>query len=438
MMMLKLSNSLTGKCEPFFPLHEKTVRMYVCGITPYDDTHVGHGRCYVLFDLIYRVLQHAGNTVLYCRNFTDIDDKLLSKAQFLYEDSQRYKEIAQEYIHNFHEDIGALNCIAPTFEPCVTDNIEPIIRFIERLIDNNAAYVSSGDVYFSISNAPGYGQLSKQKIADLRSGVRVEPNEKKRDPLDFALWKSETDDTFWRSPWGWGRPGWHIECSALAYHYLGEQIDIHGGGMDLLFPHHENELAQTEAVTHKPFSTFWVHNAFVQVNKEKMSKSLGNFFMLRDVYKEFDPMVLRFYYLNHHYKSPLEFSFDLLCDIEKSYWRLCRFFNAYTASQSEAPSAIEQQMIDFLLNDMNSVGAFGLLFAHLNELSPVEICSIKWILQNLMGLTLVVQAEQKITAQMQLLIDQRLQARQAGDWKRADQLRVELKALGFEVQDKKV
>jgi cysteinyl-tRNA synthetase len=435
--MLKLSNSLTNRCEQFVPLEDATVRMYVCGITPYDDPHIGHGRCYVLFDFLYRLLDYLGYRVLYCRNFTDIDDRLLAKAERLYQDQMRYREVAEVHINNFHNDISALNCIAPTFEPRVTDNIEAIIAFIEHLVNNEMAYQSGNDVYFSIASTPQYGQLSKQNIAELRAGARVEANEKKRDPLDFALWKGEANNTFWRSPWGWGRPGWHIECSALARKYLGEQIDIHGGGMDLLFPHHENEIAQTEALTNKPFARYWIHNAFVQINKEKMSKSLNNFFTLRDVFKQFDPMVLRFYFLNHHYKAPLEFSFELLTEIEKSYRRLCKFFSGYEAERAEVPSSVEQKMIDFLLNDLNSVGMFGVLFQQLNTLTEAEIRSIKWLLTKVLGLTLNPLPEQEISIEAQKLIDERNAARSAGNWKRADELRDQLKALGVEVQDKK-
>jgi len=437
--MLKITNSLTGKCELFTPLHDKSVRMYVCGVTPYDDAHIGHGRCYVAFDFLLRLLKFLGYSVTYCRNFTDIDDKLLTKAIKMYDDQLRYREVADQYISSFHQDVTALNCLAPTVEPRVTDNIEPIIAFIAHLIEKGAAYESGGDVYFSIASAPHYGQLSKRQIADMRVGARVEPNEKKRDPLDFALWKSEADNTFWRSPWGWGRPGWHIECSALAYKYLGDQIDIHGGGMDLMFPHHENEIAQTEALTKKTFARYWMHNAFVQMNKEKMSKSLGNFFTLRDIFARFDPMVLRFYFLNHQYRTPLEFSFELLEQIEKTYRRLCKFFSKYDAKQAAQRSDIEQKMIDFLCNDLNSVGMFGILFEHLHELTDEQAQSIKYLLQTVLGLTLEPLPEQEhvITEQAQALIEQRDQARATGDWKLADQLRDQLKELGVEVQDKK-
>ncbi len=306
--MFILNNTVSGKKQPFEPLHPPKVSLYVCGITPYDRAHIGHGRSYVSFDLLYRFLRFLGYDVTYVRNYTDIDDKLLKKAQERLGDPLRYKEIADAVIAQYKKEMAQLNNINPHHEPRVTEHIPLIIDFIQQLIKKGHAYESDGDVYFAVKTFSEYGKLSKQQLDELRSGTRGESGGKKKDPLDFALWKKEAEGTFWKSPWGYGRPGWHIECSALASHYLGDQIDIHGGGRDLMFPHHENEIAQSETKTGKEFAQFWVHNGLMNLDKEKMSKSLGNILALEDSLKKYDPMELRFYFLLHHYRSPMEFA----------------------------------------------------------------------------------------------------------------------------------
>lgn len=443
--MLKITNTLTGKKELFTPLEGNNVRLYVCGITPYDYAHVGHGRVYVIFDVLYRLLNFLNYNVKYCRNFTDIDDKLLSKAVKETGNEQDYKDVAQRYITTFTHDMAQLNCTVPTYEPRVTDSIPAIIKFIKGLVDNGTAYVVDGDVYFHIPAFPAYGMLSKQKLDELVVGARVEANDKKKNPLDFALWKSEEEGQFWQSPWGWGRPGWHIECSALAAHYLGKHIDIHAGGMDLIFPHHENEIAQSEGLFGAPFARYWMHNAFVRINKEKMSKSLGNFFTLRDVFTKFDPMVVRFYYLNHYYRSPLDFSFDDIEAVQKSYQKLCRVLQEYTAQDVDAAtvheSVIVKKMLVFLCDDLNTPGMLGVVFENLGELQRTahEACSVKAFLQNVLGLSLqpLPVEEAIVTPEIKQLLAERETARVAKDWTRADVIRDQLKALGFEVQDKK-
>lgn len=443
--MLKLTNTLTGNKEPFVPLEENTVKMYVCGITPYDYSHLGHGRVYVTFDVLYRFLHLLGYTVTYCRNFTDIDDKLINKAAKELNDPLKYKQVADTYIAAYQEDMKKLNNKNPDYEPCVTDHIPEIIEFIESLIAQEYAYRVNGDVYFHIDRFPEYGKLSKRSTQDLFAGARVEINEQKLNPLDFALWKSEDENTFWNSPWGWGRPGWHIECSALAGKYLGQELDIHGGGMDLIFPHHENEVAQSECRYHKQFVRTWMHNGFVNVNKEKMSKSLGNFFTLRDIFELFDPQIVRFYYLNHLYRAPLEFSLDDLHVAKKSYQRLCTAFmhvesRPMTYSQMK-DNPILARMLDFLSDDLNTVGMFGVVYEELPGLATNKDLAqgMKYILTEVLGLTLQPIQEKKIsiTSEMQALIDQREAARSAKDWAKADELRDQLKQLGFEVQDKK-
>lgn len=442
---MKITNTLTGQKEHFQELVPGKVSLYVCGITPYDYAHVGHGRCYITFDLLYRLLTFLGYDVTYCRNYTDIDDKILNKAAQQLGSAQRYADITATFIGAFKEDFQKLHCIVPKIEPRVTDNMQEIITFIEGLVKAGKAYVVDGDVYYDISTFPSYGKLSKQKIAELQAGARVDVREIKRNPLDFALWKKETDGQFWKSPWGYGRPGWHIECSAMARTYLGEQIDIHAGGADLIFPHHENEIAQTEGLTGKQFARYWMHNGFVMINKEKMSKSLGNFFTLRDVFKQFDPMVVRFYVLNHHYRAPLEFSFDDLASLQKSYQRLCKFFATLDCAQV-TPDKIKEsetvkKMLHFLTDDLNTPGAWAVVFESLSELqnNKQEFCSVKTFIQAVFGLDLKPLAEKAvvITPEIQQLLAEREQARAAKDWKRSDTIRDQLAALGYTVQDKK-
>lgn len=451
--MIHCVNTLTGHKQEL--VTNKHINMYVCGVTPYDDAHVGHGRCYVSFDLLYRMLKFLNVEVTYCRNFTDIDDKIMHRAAKELGDRLRYREIADKYIKNFESDITRLNCLVPDVEPRVTDNIQKIIEFIQKLIDKGSAYQSGNDVYFHIESFPEYGKLSKQKIEDLCAGVRVDVREDKKNPLDFALWKGEPEGEFWKSPWGYGRPGWHIECSVLACEYLAEHIDIHGGGLDLIFPHHENEIAQSESLLGKPFSRVWMHNGMVLSNKEKMSKSLGNFFVLRDLFTHFDPMVVRYYFLTHHYRMPIEFSFEGLTTAQKSYERLIRLCEGVSADAhaQQSHSEIINRMLEFLRDDLNTPGFFGVLFENMSTLTqnkkaaPAEaLCegwecgAVKHILQNVLGLTLQPLPVQEIelTPEMQQLIEERNKARREKNWARADELRDQLVALGVDVQDKKV
>lgn len=441
--LLNITNTLSGEKEKFIPIHDDIVKMYVCGITPYDNAHIGHGRVYVTFDVLYRLLRFLDYKVTYCRNFTDIDDKLLNKAIKEFSDQFRYKEIADRYIHSFHEDMHLLNCLKPDFEPRVTQVIPEIIKFIQGLIEKKHAYVVNGDVYYEVRTFNDYGKLSKRKLEDLKSGARVEVDERKRDPLDFALWKSEEQGTFWESPWGWGRPGWHIECSAMAEKFLGKNIDIHAGGMDLIFPHHENEIAQSEGLIHGLFAKYWMHNAFVRIDKQKMSKSLGNFFTLKEVFEKFDPMVIRFYYLNHNYNVPLDFSFEEIEKVQKSYKRLCKIFDREKDPQQDfSKSEIVSKLIRYLCDDLNTAGMVGALFEHLDEIeqNPKEIVAIKSFLQNIIGLDLkpLVEKSIEITPEIQKLLNEREEARKSKDWAKSDSIRNKLKELGIEVQDKKL
>ena len=443
--MLQITNTLTGKKEKFQPLDAQCVKMYVCGITPYDYAHLGHGRVYVTFDLLYRLLHFLGYRVSYCRNFTDIDDKIIARSQQELGNSNQFQTISKKYIDSFHQDLQALNCLPPTHEPLVTTTIPEIINFVKALIQKGKAYVAEGDVYFEIATFTDYAKLSKHKIEDLIAGARVEVSEKKKNPLDFALWKhAQENEPGWDSPWGKGRPGWHIECSAMAKKFLGITIDIHAGGLDLIFPHHENEIAQSEALHGQAFAQYWMHNGFVRINQEKMSKSLGNFFTLRDIFKEFDPMVVRFFLLNHQYKAPLDFSFDDLAMMQKTYQRLCKAFMyecGKHTNQIIQESSTVQRMLDFLCDDLNAPGMWGILFEALPFLqkNPEELCKVKLFIQKVLGLTLEPIAEKdiQITPEMERLIKEREKARQEKNWHYADQLREELKKLGYEVQDKK-
>ncbi len=443
--MIQFYSTLSAQKEQLKPLKAPTISLYVCGITPYDNAHIGHGRVFVTFDLLYRLLTFLGYKVTYCRNFTDIDDKLITKAHKEFGDPLKYHEIAQRYIASFNRDMKALNLEKPIHEPLVTEHIPEIIQFIVDLIAKNKAYQVNGDVYYRIAQFPSYGKLSKQKLDELRAGARVQVNEKKEDPLDFALWKSEQEGTFWNSPWGWGRPGWHIECSALAKKYLGEQIDMHGGGADLTFPHHENEIAQTEGLTGKQFAQLWLHCAFVNVNKEKMSKSLGNFFTLNDTFAQFDPMVIRYYYLTHYYRTPLDFSFDDIKSAQKAYQKICLYFVDVQAQKHDLPTLQKIEaialMLAFVQDDLNTPGMLGVLFTFMQTKQPSEIKkAVKYVLQSVLGLTLEPLPEKRvvITTEIQKLLDEREQARKEKNFKRADEIREQLRIIGVDLHDKKM
>ncbi|HWI41470.1 MAG TPA: cysteine--tRNA ligase, partial [Verrucomicrobiae bacterium] len=305
-MSLRVYNTMTGSKEEFRPVAPPNVGMYVCGVTVYDHCHIGHARANVVFDVIYRYLRYRGYDVTYVRNYTDIDDKIINRANA---EGVTYDVISERFIREFDRDMQALGLDLPTHQPKATEHIDGIIRIVEELIRRGHAYQAGGDVYFAVRSFAGYLKLSGRNIDDMQAGARVEVDEKKQDPMDFALWKeAKPGEPFWESPWGNGRPGWHIECSAMSMKFLGDTFDIHGGGKDLVFPHHENEIAQSEAATGKPFARYWLHNGFVNINSEKMSKSLGNFFTIKEVLERFDSEVLRFFLLSAHYRSPIDFS----------------------------------------------------------------------------------------------------------------------------------
>jgi cysteinyl-tRNA synthetase len=310
--MLSIYNTLTGKKEPFHSLQPKTVRMYVCGVTVYDYCHLGHARSALVFDVIRRHLEFSGYRVEFAKNFTDVDDKIIKRAN---EQGVNCNTITAKYIQAYYEDMGRLGIRQASIEPKATEHMTDIIRLTETLVKKGLAYQVDGDVYFEVAKYSGYGRLSKRRLDDMQAGARVDVDERKRHPMDFALWKSsKPGEPSWESPWGAGRPGWHIECSAMSMKHLGETFDIHGGGMDLIFPHHENEIAQSCGATGKEFARYWIHNGFVQINQEKMSKSLGNFFTIREIFEksewseEITGEILRYFLLTNHYRSPLDFS----------------------------------------------------------------------------------------------------------------------------------
>jgi len=467
-MSLRIFNTLSMQKEDFVPLAEGKVRMYVCGVTVYDYCHVGHARSAIVFDTLYRYLRHLGYEVTYARNFTDIDDKIIKRAA---EENISWQAVTEKYIQAFHEDMGALNIATPTLEPKATDHIADMIQMVASLVDQGKAYESEGDVYYAIRSFADYGKLSRKKLDDLIAGARVEVGEQKRDPMDFALWKkSKPGEPSWDSPWGPGRPGWHIECSAMSYRYLGEVFDIHGGGKDLVFPHHENEIAQTCGHTGKPPVKYWVHNGFVNINKEKMSKSLGNFFTIRDILKQYHAEVLRLFLLTNHYRGPIDFADQYLHEASKVLDRFYEFFAAVEAELDERiPESkngnrthpLMKKFEEAMDDDFNSAVALAHLkevLRHLNtaltdvknnqgdrDALAADAAVLKYM-GNLLGLffdraeayqakTLKLKAVDLDTVKIEGLIADRKAARAAKEWGKADQCRDALSEMGVVLED---
>jgi cysteinyl-tRNA synthetase len=319
-MALRVYNTLAGKKEEFVPQVPGKVSMYVCGVTVYDHCHIGHARANVVFDVIFRYLRHSGYEVTYVRNYTDVDDKIINRAN---REGVDFREITERFIKEFDRDMAQLGVAIPTCQPRATEHIDDIIKIVQTLVDKGFAYPSGGDVYFDVETYKDYLKLSKRNLDDMKAGARIEIDERKNHPMDFVLWKeAKPGEPSWDSPWGKGRPGWHIECSAMSMRFLGETIDIHGGGKDLVFPHHENEIAQSEAATGRPFVKYWLHNGFVNINSEKMSKSLGNFFTIKEVLERYDAEALRFFLITAHYRSPLDFSDQNVTEAESGLDRI--------------------------------------------------------------------------------------------------------------------
>jgi len=432
--------------------------MYVCGMTVYDFCHIGHARVLVVFDVLYRHLMSAGLKVTYVRNITDVDDKIIARA---IEAGKTMTEVTDEFIEEMDRDALSLGVLKPTHEPRATDTIGPMIAMIETLIASGHAYpADNGDVYYSVSSFAGYGKLSGRRLEELRAGERVAVDTAKQDPLDFVLWKSaKPDEPSWASPWGNGRPGWHIECSAMAKEILGEEFDIHGGGMDLQFPHHENEIAQSEAATNKSFARYWMHNGFVRIDDEKMSKSLGNFFTVRDVLKAYSGEEIRMFILNSHYRSPLNYSDEQLTASRASLRRLYIALNAHTAAggaDAEADDLDAGLMEKFnasLDDDLNTSEAVAVLHEAANQLNKAEkggaaattLANTLSTLGHRLGLLsrdplTVLQASTEDdaldAAAIDALIEERVAARAAKDFARSDEIRDTLVEAGIVLEDK--
>jgi len=455
---MKIYNTLSSKIEEFVSQEKNIVKMYVCGITPYDDTHLGHGRCYVVFDILRRYLQYKGFKVEYVQNFTDIDDKIINKSKEL---SIHPKELSQKYIESYFDVEKKLNIKPAKLYPKVTEHIDDIIFAIEKMLKKEIAYITSTGVYFDVSKFPKYGKLSKKKVDELISGIRVEVDETKKSPLDFALWKfvKKDEPVFWKSPWGEGRPGWHIECSVMSMKYLGETLDIHGGGMDLIFPHHENEIAQSEAITDKEFVKYWVHNGFVTVNKEKMSKSLKNIFALKDLFTMYDPMVVRLFLLSQYYRKPLDFSLQEI-DQFKSVFE--RFVNVkenaelWMKNLKDGPSSeITKNVVDNAVKkfeesmeeDLNTSSALSTLHLIINHLYMLEknltqgvtkgdieysLNKFLELSEDVLGLKF---SRYDIPQEIKELANKRELARKNRDFTTADKIRQQIISLGWVIED---
>jgi len=369
--MLKIFNNLTKQKEPFKAIEPGKVGMYVCGMTVYDYCHIGHARVLVVFDMIARYLRCSGYDVTYVRNITDIDDKIIKRAN---ENGETIDALTGRFIDAMHEDSAALGVLPPDQEPRATTSMDQILTMIQNLIDNGYAYpAANGDVYYDVSKFEGYGRLSGKKVEDLRAGERVAVDEVKDDPMDFVLWKAaKPEEPSWESPWGAGRPGWHIECSAMATDCLGDHFDIHGGGLDLQFPHHENEIAQSEGATGCKFVNYWIHNGFVQIKQEKMSKSLGNFFTLREVLKEYAPEVIRYFILASHYRSPLNYSDQNLDSAKAAMERFYTALRGVEAAEVNDGGDYEQRFRKVMDDDFNTVEAMAVLFDIANALNTAK------------------------------------------------------------------
>lgn len=456
--MITLYNTLTRQKEPFQPIEPGKVKMYVCGPTVYNYIHIGNARPAINYDVVRRYFEYKGYEVDYVSNFTDVDDKLIKRAQEL---GESVPEIADRYIQAFYEDTGALNVKKATSNPRVMDHMDDIIKFIKKLVDDGFAYESGGDVYFKTRQFEGYGKLSHQSIDDLKVGARIEQGEQKEDALDFTLWKkAKLGEISWESPFGQGRPGWHIECSVMAYEKLGVTIDIHAGGSDLQFPHHENEIAQSEAHNHAPFANYWMHNGFINIDNEKMSKSLGNFILVHDIIKEVDPDVLRFFMISVHYRSPINYNLELVESARRGLERIRNSYEALKARESiatdievddtyvhqiDAILAQFEKVMDDDFNTANAITAWYDLAKLANKYVLEDNTATKVIqrfkdvfaiFSDVLGVPLENRAtESLVDSEIEALIEERNQARQNKDFARADEIRDQLKAQNIILED---
>jgi cysteinyl-tRNA synthetase len=453
--MLKIYNTLSNRKEEFVPIIPGQVRMYVCGMTVYDYCHIGHARVLVVFDVVYRYLKHLGYQVNYVRNITDIEDKIINRAN---ENGEEYNQLTERFIRAMHEDADALGVLRPDAEPRATEAVAEMINMIESLQQQGYAYqADNGDVYFAVAKFDSYGQLSGKKIAELRSGERVEVDTGKRDPLDFVLWKSaKPGEPKWPSPFGDGRPGWHIECSAMSRSLFGNHFDIHGGGQDLQFPHHENEIAQSEACNGEKFVNYWMHNGFVRINEEKMSKSLGNFFILREVLENYRAEEIRYFMVSSHYRSQLNYSEEQLDHARAALQRLYAALQDTQQVDVPADSDYQLRFEEALNDDFNTANAIAVLFDLVREVNRAkseqlpERHELASLLRHLGGVLGLLQADVEDFLKSRAgqasagglsdtaideLVEARLQARAARDWANADRIRDELSLAGIIIED---
>jgi len=472
---MKLYNTMTNKIEEFKTIEENKVKMYVCGPTVYNYIHLGNARPIVVFDTLARYFKYKGMEVNYVQNFTDVDDKIINKSM---EEGTSASEVSEKYIKYFFEDISKLNILENVKRPKVTENMSEVIEITQKLIDKGFAYEKDGDVYFEVKKYKDYGELSNQKIEELELGARIDVSEIKKNPVDFALWKKKKDgEPFWESPWGQGRPGWHIECSAMAKKYLGDTFDIHGGGQDLVFPHHENEIAQSKCAYHGNFANYWLHNGFIQINGDKMSKSLGNFFLLREILEKFSGNVVRLFILSTHYRKPINFSFENMEDTKKALQNIVKSMNKFenivekyknekieNVKNSEFSQKIDEfdkKFEDAMDEDMNTPQALATIFDQIretnkfistneNEFSTIyyeikkSYDSLKEKIENVFGIA--IESENAVKEKdgenmelpkklIELLIKLRSEARSEKNFKLSDEIRDELKVLGVEIKD---
>ena len=445
---LRIYNSLTNKKEIFKELIPGKVGIYVCGPTVYSSSHMGHARSAIVFDLIIRFLKFVGYQTKYVRNFTDVDDKIIAKAA---EEGIAVEKIANKYKLEYLEDVKNLGCLSPDFQPCVSENINEIIELIKKIIASGYGYVVDGEVYYNISKFSDYGKLSNQSTDSMLSHTRLEINPNKKNDLDFALWKSSKEgDPSWNSPWGKGRPGWHIECSSMSTKYLGETFDIHGGGRDLIFPHHENEIAQSECTSNEKFANYWIHNGLININKEKMSKSIGNIVNIQDALKIWNKNIIKIFFLTHHYRTPVDLSSEKLKEIKKTLIKIKKKISDTKNIRERKMDDFRKLWINAMRDDFNSAKAFGYYFKYINERaltkSNIDLIEEFEITMGIFGWRNEINDdtsseesfEQKFDQErIQKIILERNMARQIKNWKKADDLRLQAEELGIELIDTK-